>query len=44
LAELFIEPGALTLTMIRFKLGSPDGGDGTVSEAGTNGKPMPPVP
>jgi hypothetical protein len=42
LAELFIEPGAMTLTMIRFNLGSPDGGGGTMSEAGTNGKPMPP--
>ena len=44
LAELFVEPGALTLTMIRFELGSPDGGGGTIAETGTNGKPMPPSP
>lgn len=43
LAELFIEPGAMTLTMLRFKLGSPDGGDGTGAESGTNGKPVPPT-
>jgi hypothetical protein len=43
LAELFAEPGALTLTMLRFKLGSPDGGGGTGGETGTNGKPMPPT-
>ncbi|MGH9743091.1 MAG: choice-of-anchor P family protein [Candidatus Acidiferrum sp.] len=43
LAELFIEPGAMTLTMLRFKLGSPDGGAGTGGETGTNGKPMPPT-
>ncbi len=42
LAELFAEPGALTLTMLRFNLGSPDGGGGTGGETGTNGKPMPP--
>lgn len=44
LAELFIEPGAVTLTMLRFKLGSPDGGGGTGGESGTNGKPVPPTP
>jgi hypothetical protein len=43
LAELFAEPGALTLTMLRFKLGSPDGGSGTGGETGTNGKPVPPT-
>jgi len=43
LAELFVEPGALTLTMLRFKLGSPDGGSGTGGETGTNGKPVPPT-
>jgi hypothetical protein len=42
LAEIFAEPGAVTLTMLRFKLGSPDGGDGTAGETGTNGKPVPP--
>lgn len=43
LAELFIEPNAVTLTMLRFKLGSPDGGDGTGGESGTDGKPVPPT-
>jgi hypothetical protein len=42
LAEIFAEPGAITLTMLRFKLGSPDGGTGTAGESGTNGKPVPP--
>lgn len=42
LAELFLEPGAVTLTMLRFHLGSPDGGDGSGGETGTNGKPVPP--
>jgi len=44
LAEIFAVPGAITLTMVRFKLGSPTGGTGTIVESGTNGQPMPPVP
>lgn len=42
LAEVFAEPGTITLTMLRFKLGSPDGGDGTGGETRTNGQPVPP--
>lgn len=44
LAEVFAVPGAITLTMVRFKLGSPDAGLGTIAESGTNGQPMPPLP
>ncbi|MGB7282708.1 MAG: hypothetical protein WBE13_10635 [Candidatus Acidiferrum sp.] len=44
LAEVFAEPGTITLTMVRFNLGSPDSGVGTMAEARTNGQPMPPVP
>jgi len=42
-AEIFAEEGARTLTMMRLELGSPDGALLTVSEARTNGKPMPPT-
>ena len=42
LAEVFAEPGTFTLTMLRFKLGSPDGGGGTGAETRTNGQPPPP--
>ena len=44
LAEIFAVPGSITLTMIRFDLGSPTSGLGTVVEAGTNGQPLPPMP
>jgi hypothetical protein len=44
LAEIFAEQGAITLTMLRFKLGSPDEGSGTAGETFSDGKPMPPVP
>lgn len=43
LAEVFAEPGTITLTMLRFKLGSPDGGSGTGGETRTNGQPLPPM-
>jgi|HubBroStandDraft_1064217.scaffolds.fasta_scaffold43614_2 hypothetical protein len=43
LAEVFAVPGSITLTMVRFQLGSPDAGLGTIVEASTNGQPMPPV-
>jgi hypothetical protein len=44
LAEVFAVPGSITLTMVRFQLGSPDAGLGTIVEASTNGQPMPPLP
>jgi hypothetical protein len=44
IAEVFAAFGTRTLTMLRFKLGSPSGGSGTVTEATTNGQPSPPVP
>jgi hypothetical protein len=44
IAEIFAAYGTRTLTMLRFKLGSPSGGSGTVVEATTNGQPYPPVP
>jgi hypothetical protein len=43
-AEIFAVCGTRTLTMLRLKLGSPNGGSGTVGEASTNGQPMPPTP
>ncbi|SRR6266481_644979 len=43
-AEIFAVCGSRTLTMLRLKLGSPNGGSGTVVEATTNGQPMPPTP
>ena len=43
LAEVFAVPGTRTLTMIRLKLGSPDGGDATGAEVLSQGQPMPPV-
>lgn len=39
LAELTLTHGSKTLTMIRFELGSPTGGGGTVSQSGNNGRP-----
>ncbi len=41
-AEVFAAFGTRTLTMLRLKLGSPNGGNGTVVECTTNGQPMPP--
>ncbi len=43
-AEIFAVCGTRTLTMLRLKLGSPNGGSGTVGEATTNGQPSPPLP
>lgn len=43
IAEVFSAFGTRTLTMLRLKLGSPHGGGGTVTEATTNGQPMPPT-
>jgi hypothetical protein len=37
LAEIFAKHGTRTLTMLRFKLGSPDGGDGSAGGGTTNG-------
>jgi hypothetical protein len=42
LAEVFAVPGTRTLTMMRLKLGSPEGGSATVSEALSQGQPVPP--
>lgn len=42
LAEIFAEPAARTLTMIHLELGSPQTGNLTGGEGGTNGKPPPP--
>lgn len=42
LAEIFAEPGTITLTMLRLELGSPHVADLVVAEATTNGKPSPP--
>jgi len=44
IAEVFAAFGTRTLTMLRFRLGSPSGGSGTVTEATTNGQPAPPTP
>lgn len=41
LAEVFATPGYVTLTMLKFKLGSPDGGGGSGGQGGTNGQPPP---
>jgi hypothetical protein len=38
-AEIFAEHGRRTLTMLRFHLGSPDGGKGTGGQVSTNGQP-----
>lgn len=43
LAEVFAEHGRRVLTMIRLELGSPHVADITVTEASTNGKPVPPT-
>lgn len=39
LAEVFAGPGIRTLTMLRFELGSPDGGGGSSGSGSTNGQP-----
>jgi hypothetical protein len=41
-AEIFAEPAARTLTMLHLELGSPQTGNFTIAEGGTNGKPPPP--
>jgi hypothetical protein len=38
-AEIFATPGRRTLTMLRFRLGSPDGGGGSGGQVSTNGQP-----
>ncbi|MGB7844768.1 MAG: choice-of-anchor P family protein [Candidatus Acidiferrum sp.] len=43
-AEVISFEGLKTITMLRFDLGSPDGGTGTACGATSNGKPMPPIP
>jgi hypothetical protein len=43
-AEILSVEGMKTLTMLRFDLGSPDGGGGTAAVASTNGKLPPPTP
>ena len=40
-AEILVAPGKRTLTMIRFELGSPIGGDGTVAQVVANGHHWP---
>jgi len=40
--EILIEEELRRLTLIRFQLGSPDGGDGSVCETSTNGHSWPP--
>lgn len=42
LAEVVAGPGSISLTMLRFKLGSPDGGGGSGGQTHTNGQPPPP--
>jgi hypothetical protein len=42
LAEIVATPGSISLTMLRFKLGSPDGGGGSGGTTHTNGQPPPP--
>jgi hypothetical protein len=41
-AEVVAGPGSISLTMLRFKLGSPDGGGGSGGQTHTNGQPPPP--
>ncbi len=43
-AELISVEGLKTLTMLRFDLGSPDGGGGTTASVTVNGKLPPPTP
>jgi len=44
LAEVFAVPGTRTLTMIRLKLGSPNGGQAAGPEVLSQGQPWPPAP
>jgi hypothetical protein len=44
LAEVFAVPGTRTLTMIRLKLGSPNGGQAAGPEVLSQGQPWPPPP
>jgi hypothetical protein len=40
--ELVVQEGFRRLTLLRFQLGSPDGGEGTVVQADSNGQTSPP--
>jgi hypothetical protein len=40
--EILIDENARRLTLVRFQLGSPDGGEGSACEAGANGETWPP--
>ena len=42
LGEILMRPGHRTLTMVRFKLGSPIEGDGTIVQLDSDGQPFPP--
>ena len=42
LAEVVASPGSVRLIMLRFDLGSPDGGSGSGGDSGVNGQPPPP--
>lgn len=44
LGEILLEHGRRTLTMVRFELGSPVSGSGTVVALDGNGQPYPPTP
>ena len=44
LGEILLEHGQRTLTMVRFELGSPVAGSGTVVALNGNGSPIPPPP
>lgn len=42
LGEILMRPGHRTLTMVRFELGSPVEGSGTIVQLDSNGQPVPP--
>jgi hypothetical protein len=42
-AELFVSAASRRLTMVRFQLGSPDGGDASAGSGDTNGSQWPPT-
>jgi len=44
LGEILLQHGRRTLTMVRFELGSPVSGSGTVVQLDGNGQPYPPPP
>lgn len=44
LGEILLQPSRRTLTMVRFELGSPVSGAGTVVQLDSNGSPYPPKP